>query len=104
MKVRIFLSALLVFFLFSVILISSQDIFSKELKEGKNIARINLSEPVYVETLMTLNPEIEAVSYMELNETVGYVNVLGGIGENFAVEDRDYEIVVSKDINLVLPS
>jgi len=104
MKISLLLVAVFTFVLFSIILISSQGIFSKELREGKNILRINLSEPIYVETLIKLNPDIEAVSYQENNKTVGYANVFGGIGENFVVIDRDYEVIVSKDINLVLPS
>lgn len=100
----IFLSAFVIFVLFSIMLISSQDIFSKELKQGKNFVVINLSEPIYVETLVNINPDIEAVSYFENNQTIGYVNVLGGIGENFVIENKEYEIIVSKDVNLVLPS
>jgi len=99
-----FFAAFVIFVLFSIVLISSQGIFSKELEKGKNVVMINLSRPIYAETLINLNPDIEAISYSENNRTIGYVNVLGGIGQNFIVENREYEIIVSKDINLVLPS
>ena len=92
-----FLSALI----FSFVVISSKDIFSASLAEGKNKVRINLSEQVYVETLIKLNPDIEAVSYMEGNRTVGYVNVFEGVGKNFILEDREYEIIAGKSINLI---
>jgi hypothetical protein len=87
----------------SLIAISSQSVFSTDLQKGKNLIYINLSEPVYAETIVKLNPEIEVISYTEGNQTFGYVNVFQGIGENFAVEEREYEIIVSKDTGLVLP-
>ncbi len=103
MKKLHFISILIVTFLFSIILISSQNTFSADLQEGKNKIYINISEPIYVETLVKLNPEIQVISFIENNQTVGYVNVFGGVGENFVVESRDYEIIASKKINLVLP-
>ncbi|OGJ21277.1 hypothetical protein A3K73_05480 [Candidatus Pacearchaeota archaeon RBG_13_36_9] len=91
-------------FAFSFMIISSKDTFSVSLAEGKNQIRINLSEPVYAETLIKMNPGIEAISFTEENRTVGYVNVFQGVGKNFAVTDREYEIIASKSMDLVLPS
>lgn len=102
-KIEFFLILTSLIFLLSLILISSQETFSFELEKGKNKVHINSSEPIYVETLIKLNPEIEAISYSENNRSRGYVNVFGGLGENFIVEDREYEIIVSKNTNLVLP-
>jgi len=103
-KTAFIVLAFLFAFSLSFIVISSQDAFSVSLAEGKNKVRINLSEPIYAETLIKLNPDIEAISYMEGNRTIGYVNVFDGVGKNFIVADREYEIVASKSINLVLPS
>jgi hypothetical protein len=85
-------------------IISSRDINSIPLTQGKNQVILNLSEPIYVSALIELNPEIEAVSYKENNETVGYINIFGGIGTDFPVEAREYEIIASKSINLITPS
>jgi hypothetical protein len=103
-KTAFIIFAFLFAFFLSFILISSKDAFSASLVEGKNKVRINLSEPIYAETLIKLNPDIEAISYMEGNRTIGYVNVFDGIGTDFIVADREYEIIVNKSINLILPS
>lgn len=95
----------LLFFLvlFSLILISSEDPRSIDIKKGKNNVSFNFSEPVFASSLIQLNPDIEAISYKEGNVTIGYVNVFKGIGENFFIYNREYEIIASKDISLVLP-
>ncbi len=103
-KLAFIIFAFLFAFFLSFIVISSKGAFSVSLAEGKNLVRINLSEPVYVETLIKLNSDIEAISYTEGNKTVGYVNVFDGVGKNFVLADREYEIVVNKSIDLVLPS
>jgi len=104
MKIKsvFFLVGILLVFSSGVMLISSKGSGIK-LVEGKNVVLLNITSPFYVETLVKLNPKIEAVSYSEGNVTIGYVNVFKGIGENFVVENREYEIVVSKNISLVLP-
>ncbi len=89
---------------FYVIVISSQGVTSVSLTKGKNYVNLNLSEPIYVKTLIKLNPDIEAISYEENNQTIGYVNVFGGIGEDFIVENRDYEIIAGKNLTLIIPS
>jgi hypothetical protein len=89
---------------FYIITISSKDVDSIPLIKGKNHVPLNLSEPIYVKTFIDMNPQIEAISYQENNETIGYVNVFDGIGMDFILEEREYEIIVSKDINLIVPS
>ena len=69
----------------------------------KNYVELNVSNGFYAETLIKLNPDIEAISYKEDNETIGYANVFGGVGKNFVVESRTYEIIVKENINLILP-
>ncbi len=103
-KFAFIIFAFLFVFVFSFIVISSKDAFSVSLAEGKNRVRINLSEPIYVETLIKMNPDIEAISYTEENRTIGYVNVFQGVGKNFAVTDREYEIIAGKNMDLILPS
>ena len=85
------------------LIISSKENLSIELSKGKNYVRLNVSELFYVETLVKLNPLIEAVSYKEENETIGYVNIFKGVGKNFVIQDREYEIVAKESTNLILP-
>lgn len=73
------------------------------LYQGKNIVEFNITNFFYVETLIKLNPEIEVVSYIQEGKSMGYVNFLHGIGENFIVENNVYEIITRKDTILVLP-
>jgi hypothetical protein len=70
--------------------------------EGKNNLSLNLSSPIYVKDFVKLNPNIEVISYVEDNLTIGYVNYLGGFGKNFIVQAGDYEIIAKKDTALVL--
>ena len=69
----------------SVICISSSEIKNIKLVKGKNIVRINTTNPFYVKTLIELNPKIEAISFNQDNKTIGYVNVFKGVGKNFAI-------------------
>jgi hypothetical protein len=75
-----------------------------KLSEGKNI--INLSfefSPLYVKDLVLIYPEISTVTYNESNQEWGYVNVFGGIGENFVIyPNKTYEITVKQEVNLNL--
>jgi hypothetical protein len=75
-----------------------------KLSEGKNT--INLSfefSPLYVKDLMILYPEIATATYNESNQEGGYVNVFGGIGENFVIyPNRIYEITAKQEVNLNL--
>jgi hypothetical protein len=78
---------------------------STNLLIGKNHIKFNLAEPFYARDLVKLNPSIAVVSYTEDNGTIGYVNLFGGIGENFIIENElDYEIILKKNTELVLPS
>lgn len=96
---------LLAVFLFTeVYSMSSISIDSENLATGKNQVRFNLTEPFYVKDLVKWNPTISVVSYIEENKTIGYVNLFNGIGENFIIEnDKDYEVILNKNISLVLP-
>lgn len=74
------------------------------LNEGKNIFNTSLEfTPIYVEDLIKLFPEIATISYIENEEEKGYVNVFGGIGENFPIlPNMTYEIVSTKEVKLNL--
>ncbi|MEM0465072.1 MAG: hypothetical protein QXW97_00020 [Candidatus Pacearchaeota archaeon] len=104
-KIFILLAFLLIIFIISFIYVSSQNVYEIKLKSGKNYVYFNITKPFYVKKLVELNPEIEVVSYIENNKSIGYVNVFSGIGENFIIySDIKYEIIVKKDINLILPN
>jgi len=104
MKVKTIFLFLLVFaiLVFSFISVFSESVNKIDLNKGKNFIKFNKTD-FYVETLVKLNPSIESVSYTENNKTVGYVNVFGGIGRNFVIEDREYEITAKKNLTLALP-
>ena len=90
-----------------LVLITSSSVFTLpavNLTKGKNVLILNVSSPFYVKTLVKLNPKIDVISYKEGNKTIGYVNVFGGIGENFIIQkNREYEIIVKENTTLVLP-
>jgi len=97
---------LLIFFtlIFSLIGVFSENINSLNFSDGKNFIELNFTEPFYVESLIKLNPSIEVISYTENNETIGYINVFGGIGDNFIIQkNKKYEVIVRGDSTLVLP-
>lgn len=75
-----------------------------KLIEGKNIVNTSLElTPIYVEDLIKLFPEIATISYTEDEEEKGYVNVFGGIGENFPIlPNMTYEITSTKEVILNL--
>ncbi|MBR9704692.1 hypothetical protein GOV12_04720 [Candidatus Pacearchaeota archaeon] len=107
MKVKYFLLIFVVslFFIFIIITtINSSDIYSIKLEKGKNKVIFNLTNGIYVKTLFELNPNIEVVSYVENNKSVGYVKAFTYIGENFyIVGAKEYEIIVKDNTNLILP-
>lgn len=71
-----------------------------ELIRGKNNLSVNWSGPM-VEELVEEYPQIEAISSREENK--GYVNVFGGIGENFRIEEnKKYEVAVSENITIII--
>jgi len=108
LKMR-FKKAFIFFSISAVLIFSFVSVFSKEvsvlkLVGGKNAIEFDLGQPIYAETLVKLNPSIEAISYTENNKTIGYVNIFGGIGKNFIIEKgKQYEVIVKEDLDLVLP-
>jgi len=93
-----------VVFLFFIGLVCSLEQGSKEIVEGKNFLEIDIENPIYVSDLVKLNPAIQAVSFVENKETMGYVNVFGGIGVDFILEQGVvYEIVAGENFTLILP-
>lgn len=111
MKKGIVFAAVLVIALFSVSFFGSvfavEDVGepdSSGLVIGKNF--IEVDQPVAASDLVFLNPGIRSVSYYDdVNErTVGYVNVFGGIGEEFILfPGTSYEVAISEEIELVVP-
>jgi len=74
------------------------------LKEGKNEVVLNITNSFNASTLVKLNPEVEVVSYTEGNVTFGYVNFIGGLGDDFEImNEMPYEIYSSKNSTLILP-
>lgn len=73
------------------------------LEKGRN--EVQLDRAILVKELVVLNPEIEYVSYNDefLNKQISYLNVFGGVGNNFLMEPgKVYEISVRKEIELTV--
>lgn len=89
----------------SIVFVSSLSNSNRiSLKEGKNIVIFNATNSFNVSILVKLNPQIEVVSYKEENVSFGYVNFLGGLGDNFEIMNgMSYEIYSSKNSTLILP-
>jgi hypothetical protein len=98
------------FILIFVILCVSGIIIAEEFKEGikliegKNAINLSLDfNPVYVKDLVKIYPEIQTVTYNDTEQERGYVNVFGGIGDNFVIyPNKIYEITTKQDITLNL--
>jgi hypothetical protein len=81
-----------------IILNANDDI---PLAQGRNYLQFNFSSSLSAKDLVSKNPDIEAISFTENNQTVGYVNVLGGIGKNFLLQPNSvYEIISKKQTKL----
>ena len=101
---------LLILFFVLLILGVSGIIIAEEFKEGIKLADgknlINLSSefsPLYVGDLVKIYPEIAAVTYDNGEKQVGYVNVFGGVGENFVIYPNTiYEITTKQEVTLNL--
>lgn len=102
----------IIFSLAGVLLILSISgiIIAEEFKEGVNLIEgknlINLSQdfdPIYVEDFVKIYPEITTITYNNGTHELGYVNVFGGIGENFIVyPNKIYEITTKGETSLNL--
>jgi hypothetical protein len=75
-----------------------------KLTEGKNVVNISTNfNPLYVEDLIKIYPEIETVTYNNSEQELGYVNVFGGIGDNFVIyPNQIYEITTKQEVTLNL--
>lgn len=74
------------------------------LSDGKNIINMSANfSPIYVGDLVKLYPEITTVTYNDGKQEMGYVNALGGVGDNFTVYPNNvYEITVTGEVTLNL--
>jgi hypothetical protein len=82
-----------------ITVLNSSEILSK----GRNF--VVFEDYIYVSKLIYMNDLIEAVSYYDSysQESVGYVNIFGGIGNDFLIiPGREYEIFVKEETKLVL--
>ena len=111
-KNNLLLLIAIIFMIFSVMLASSElkneltDFYTIPLQKGQNSLLINFSLErfVYAADIIYFNPDVEVISFQESNKTIGYVNVFGGIGKNFMIEqNKTYEVISSRKINLIIP-
>lgn len=75
-----------------------------KLYEGKNVINMSIEfNPIYVKDLIKIYPEIQTITYNDSEQEMGYVNVFGGIGENFVIfPNKTYEITTKQEITLNL--
>jgi len=101
-KLLLIFAIILLFTLTLVIVSSTTD--QSNMIPGKNHVMFNLTEPFYVKDLIKWNPQISVVSFSKENKTIGFVNLYNGVGDDFIIENnQEYEIILSKNIYLVLP-
>lgn len=77
---------------------------NKEAEKGKNL--VEFGEEIYAKQLVILNPHIEYIACYDeyLGKQLAFVNVFGGIGQNFLiVPEEECEISFKYDTNLLLP-
>lgn len=92
--------SLILFFILLIGIIIAEDFSKLELTKGKNEITVNYSLG-YASDLVKMYPQIETVTYIENNETIGYVNIFGGIGKDFIIQrDKLYEINSNKNITI----
>jgi len=103
-KFLLILTLTILLFGISGVIIAEEFKDSIKIYQGENT--INLSfdfNPLYVKDLMIIYPEIATVTYNESNQEWGYVNVFGGIGENFIISpNKIYTITTNQEVNLNL--
>ena len=77
------------------------------LTHGKNIVVFeNYTLGIYASHIIELNRDIQLISYFDesLGRDVGYVNVFGGIGNNFLIlPNVNYGVFTEKNITLYVP-
>ena len=95
------------FFVFVIVILISITIIPAnptiQLIKGKNNISFDFAPNLYASDLVKAYPEIISISYIENEKSLGYVNVFGGIGKDFPIQGNEsYEIIVSKNITLIL--
>lgn len=101
---KYFLILLFVILCLSGIIIADNFNEGVKLEEGKNLISLNFDfNPLYVEDLVKIYPEINTVTYNDGLQEFGFVNAFGGIGDNFIVySNKTYEITTKKEVTLNL--
>ncbi len=103
-KSRIILLIVLIIFAISGIIFAEEFKVGTKLFEGKNVILFESDlSPIYVSELIKRYPEIATVTSNESEIEKGYVNVFGGVGEDFIIyPNKTYEITVQKEVVLNL--
>jgi len=101
---RYFIILVLVILCISGILLAEDFKEGIKLSEGKNVLNISTEfNPLYVEDLVRIYPDITTITYNDSEKEFGYVNVFGGIGDNFVIyPNKTYEITTRKEVILNL--
>jgi len=74
------------------------------LKEGKNNFTILQEFPsIYASDLIKENPSIQSITIYQYGQTFAYINIMGGIGTNFLIEENiDYEVYTNSSTIMYL--
>ncbi len=85
-----------------IIVTAFENIQKINLLNGKNNVTFGDSfRPTYVKDFIKLYPEIQTITFKENKKTIGYVNFLNGLGQNFILKPtKIYEITTSKNISI----
>lgn len=102
-----------IFIILSIVLIFSAGIIAQKspteinIYEGKNNIVMNQSMgDVFVSDLVKAYPEIETITWIDKensSNSKGYVNIFGGVGEDFVLTpNENYEIISKQNITVRL--
>jgi hypothetical protein len=107
MKNNLLVLIILLIFLFTTAITIAEilpDEKGIQLEQGENEILMSLEfSPIYVSDLIKAYPEIMMITYFDeiSEEEIGYVNVFGGIGENFIMyADKTYFITVEEKLEV----
>ena len=99
---RVIVCMVVIVFLSSTLIADS--IVTMNVKKGENNIMVeNYFHSLPVSSLISTNPQVQSVTLLEEGQTLGYVNVFGGIGTDFLIEPgKTYEVHSSEDLVIFL--
>ena len=87
-------------FILGIYFVSSAEII--KISKGENRLNWSSDRETTAKELIIAYPDLEVISYYENNVSHGFVNTLGGIGEDFRlISGREYEIISKEEVLII---